>query len=72
MNLHDRIDFADEMIEAIEKEYGQPIERIAKFDQYDDFFKISIIFIDYRLLEAKIKILNFLDLPSIQIQGYYY
>ena len=72
MNLYDQIDFADEMIEAIEKEYGQPIERIAKFDEHDGFFKISIIFIDYRLLEAKIKILNFLDMPSIQIQGYYY
>jgi hypothetical protein len=72
MNNFDQVDFADEMIEAIEKEYGQPIERIAKFNEYDGFFKISIIFVDYRLLEAKVKVLSYLDMPSIQIQGYYY
>jgi len=72
MNIHDQVDFADEMIDAIEKEYGQPIERIAKFDRQGGVIKISIIFIDYRLLEAKIKVLNYLGMPSIEIQGYYY
>jgi len=72
MNIHDQVDFADEMIDAIEKEYGQPIERIAKFDRQGGIIKFSIIFIDYRLLEAKIKVLNYLGMPSIEIHGYYY
>lgn len=72
MEIYDQVDFAEEMIDAIEKEYGQPIERIAKFAEYDGFFKISIIFVDYRLLEAKIKVCHIFDSPSIQIQGYYY
>jgi hypothetical protein len=72
MNLFNDVDFADEMIEAIEKEYGTPIERIAKFDEHFGFFKISVIFQDYRLLEAKIKVVDFCGLPSIQISGHYF
>ena len=72
MNLFEKIDFADEMIEAIETEYGGQIERIAKFSDLGPYFKISIIFQDYRLLEAKIKVTDFCGMPSIHIEGFYY
>jgi hypothetical protein len=72
MNLFNEVDFADEMIDAIEKEYGTQIERIAKFEEHIGFFRISIIFQDYRLLEAKIKVIDFCGMPSIQISGYYF
>ena len=72
MNLFEEIDFADEMIEAIETEYGGQIERIAKFSDLGPYFKISIIFQDYRLLEAKIKVSDFCGVPCINVEGFYY
>jgi hypothetical protein len=72
MRLFDEIDFAEEMIDAIETKYGRPIERIAKFSDLGPYFKISIIFQDYCLLEAKIKVSDFSGVPSIHIEGFYY
>jgi hypothetical protein len=71
-HYEDLDNFADEIFEAIETEYGQPIERVARFTEHDGHFNISIIFVDYRLLEAKIKVIKFFGEPSIQIHGFYY
>jgi hypothetical protein len=74
-NLEDLegVDFADQMLEAIQNDYGRQIMRIPKFKQVSRLgFKITIIFTDYRLLEANIKVVNLLDMPSITIEGVYY
>jgi hypothetical protein len=74
-NLEDLegVDFADQMLDAIQKDYGRKIMRIPKFKQVSKLgFKITIIFTDYRLLEANIKVVNLLDMPSITIEGIYY
>jgi hypothetical protein len=68
-------DFADEMIKAIEEDYGRQIARIAYFERnrFDpNIFSVKIIFMDFKLLEAEIKVLPFFDMPSIQVEGIYY
>lgn len=69
-------DFADEMIRHIENDYGRSIARIADFEKAKEphTFDIKIVFTDFRLLEAKIKVLpiSFFEQPSIQIIGTYY
>lgn len=66
-------DFVDEMLEAIEKDYGRSIQRIAKFNQISKYaFQISIVFSDFRLLEADLKIVEMYGLPSIEIHGIYF
>lgn len=67
------IDFADQMLDAIQKDYGRTIMRIPKFKQVSKYgFKISIIFTDYRLLEASIQVIDMFDMPSITIEGNYF
>lgn len=67
------IDFADQMLDAIQKDYGRTIMRIPKFKQVSKYgFKISIIFTDYRLLEANIRVIDMFDMPSITIEGNYF
>lgn len=69
-------DFADEMIRHIENDYGRSIARIADFERAKEphTFNIKIIFTDFRLLDAKIQVMQFscFDQPSIQIVGTYY
>lgn len=69
----DHPDFADQIIRTIEDEYGRSVVRIPHFKQVDfNSFDIKLIFSDFRLLEAKIKVVPFYDMPSIQIQGTFY
>lgn len=67
------IDIADQIIEALEKDYGRSVHRIPKFKQTGRYtFEISCIFTDYRRLEADIKMDQVYDLPTITIHGIYY
>lgn len=70
----EEVDFADEMIRAIEKDYGRSIARIAKFHKVDyNAFEITIVFVDFKVLEGIIEVIPcFSDMPSIQVQGIYY
>jgi hypothetical protein len=70
----EEVDFADEMIRAIEKDYGRSIARIAKFQRVDfNAFEIIIVFADFKVLDAIIEVFYFQEnMPSIQVQGTYY
>lgn len=75
-NEENGADFADEMLRAIEKDYGRSIMRIPKFNKssYEQHaFKMSIIFTDFKLLEAEVRIVydHIFD-PYIEIKGIYY
>ena len=61
-----------EMLDAIETEYGKPIARVVKFEDYGDAYYFTIIFEDYTLLEAQVKITHFFTNPSITIEGKYF
>lgn len=61
--------YATEIFEQIENEYGQKIERIIKFKEKNDIFFMTIIFSDYRMLEAMIKIETLYRMPAIRIEG---
>ena len=74
INLDD-MDFADEMIKAIEDDCGRSIVRIAKFDRgiapYS--YHMTAVFTDFKILEATIRIVpTFFDLPNVQVEGIYY
>lgn len=78
MNIH-HIDiyddnFADEIFRAVEKDYGRGIARIPKFKRISKFtFLISIIFADFRLLEAEIHVTEAgYGIPHIEIHGEYF
>lgn len=64
--------FADELIEKIENDYGQSIKRIPKFERVaQNRFEITIIFPDYRMLEAEIIITDRNGEINIELQGMY-
>lgn len=66
-------DFADDLLMSIEKDYGRSIMKIPKFKRSGETeFLISIIFSDYRLLEARIKIIEVYGVPAIKLEGSYY
>lgn len=67
-------DFADEMFRAIEKDYGRSIARIPKFERISKFnFLISIIFMDFRLMEAEIIVTEAgYGVPHVEIHGEYF
>lgn len=66
-------DFADDLLRSIEKDYGRTIVKIPKFRRTDEtHFSISIIFSDFRLLEAEIKIIEVYGMPAIKLEGIYY
>jgi hypothetical protein len=71
-------DFADMMIQAIERDYGRSIARIPYFEKSGQFeFELKVVFTDFRLLEATISILPdyvnlSLESSTIQIEGTYY
>ena len=68
----DRIDFADDLLLAIEKDYGRSIMKIPKFKRVGKTtFLISIVFSDFRLLEAEIKVVEIYGMPTIKIEGVY-
>jgi hypothetical protein len=69
----ENVDFADEMIRAIEKDYGRTIVRIPKFNKRSaTSFDITIVFTDFRILEAVISIEEINYLPTLVIQGCYF
>lgn len=72
----DDTDFFDVMIAEIEKEYGRSVARIAKLERINfDAFNVSIIFSDFRLLEAEVNVRNYslYDFePIVQIRGEYF
>lgn len=75
------LDFDDEgffevMIAEIEKEYGRSVARIAKLKRTSYFsFDISVIFSDFRLLEAEVNVSSdapFPFEPVVTIKGEYH
>lgn len=66
-------DFVDEMIAALEEDYQCEVERVARMKQISKYvFAVSVIFTDYRLLDAEIQITERYGLPCIEIRGVYY
>jgi hypothetical protein len=70
--INSESDFIDELITVIEMEYGEEVARIVKLKESLGAYHMTIIFKDYCLLEAKIKVCEFCDMPSVRIQGNYY
>lgn len=69
----DNPDFVDEMMAAIESDYGRSIARVARMKQISEYrFLVSIIFTDFRLLEAQVNICEVYGLPTIKIEGNYF
>lgn len=67
------IDFADDMLRAIEKDYGRTIMKIPKFRRIlNNVFAISIIFTDYTLLEAEVSIIDLYGMPALKVEGNYF
>jgi hypothetical protein len=68
------VDFADEILRALEDEYGCNIARIPYFKQIGEHrFEIQIIFVDFRLLEAEIFVESPIpSMPQIRIEGTFY
>jgi len=75
LDFDDR-EFFDVMIAEIEKEYGRSVARIAKLERINfDAFNVSIIFSDFRLLEAEVNVRNYslYDFePIVTIRGEYH
>lgn len=67
------VDFADDLLRAIENEYGRTIMKIPKFNRitYNKFL-ISVIFSDYRLLEGEIEVFELYGMPAIKLDGTYF
>lgn len=64
------IDFVDELLKAIENDCEREIMRIVKLDEIKkDSFSITVIFTDYILLEAYIKISKMEDSLVFQVNG---
>jgi hypothetical protein len=72
----DNAEFFDVMIAELEKEYGRTVARIAKLERTSYFsFDISVIFSDFRLLEAEVNVSSpsiFPFEPVVQIRGEYH
>ena len=71
----DGTELADQVIRAIEKEYGRGIARIPVFERTSwNTFDIKVIFADFRLLEASIIVSShFMDgYSTIRVEGIYH
>ena len=70
----EEVDFADEMLRRIEKDYGRSVQRIAKFNKgYErNSFLITIVFTDHVIFEGKIKIYEIHGEAMIKVEGAYY
>jgi hypothetical protein len=69
------VEIADEVIRAIEKDYGRSIARIPFFERsaiepYS--FDIKIIFTDFKLLEGKIQVVPNFGMAEVRMNGIYY
>jgi hypothetical protein len=65
-------DLCEDILTTIEEEYGAKIQRVINLQDYGDYFTFCIIFSDYRLLEASVKIRRFLDDATVKIEGKIY
>ena len=67
----DDAEFVDVMIDELEKEYGRSVARIAKLEPLTSYsFEVIIIFSDFRLLEAEIRVENYGPVcQSVHIRG---
>jgi hypothetical protein len=69
-------EFVDVMIAELEKEYGRSVARIAKLERTSYYsFDISVIFSDFRLLEAEVNVSSLSPFPFepiVTIRGMYY
>lgn len=72
MNHYYNMEIIDEIIDTVSAEYGKEVQRIAKINDVGGVFHMTFIFTDYCILEAKIKVCDFCDIPSIRIQGNYF
>lgn len=68
-----RNDYAAEMIAAIETSYGSSVQRIVKYHELgNNVLQLTLVFTDYRILEAKVRVETILGEPGITIEGTYY
>lgn len=66
-------DFVETMIAALEDDYQCEVQRVARLKQISRCdFSVSLIFTDYRLLEAEIKVVTKYGMPALEINGTYY
>lgn len=66
-------DLVESIIAALEEDYNCEVQRVARMNQLSKFhFTVSLIFTDYRLLEAEIKVITKYGLPALEICGVYY
>lgn len=75
MPFFDDTEIADEVVRAIEKDYGRGIARIPFFERADEpfSFDIKVIFTDFKLLEAKIMVVPFANIgATVKVEGIYY
>jgi hypothetical protein len=75
MNLDfENDEIADELIRAIEKDYGRGIARIPYFERVDFCtFEIKIIFTDFKLLEGIVQVVPFHGFgATVKVDGIYY
>jgi hypothetical protein len=76
----DDAEFFDVMINELEKEYGRSVARLAKLERTSPYsFEITVVFSDFRLLEAEVKVTNISPYylleptePIVTIRGEYY
>jgi hypothetical protein len=72
----DEMEFFDVMINELEKEYGRSVARLAKIERTSSYsFDISVIFSDFRLLEAEVNVTNnslYSLEPVVTIRGEYH
>lgn len=65
-------EFVDHLLFEIEQHHGGKIQRIVKCEELIGSFKISLIFEDYTLLEARVRVHTTFDTPTLQVHGTYY
>jgi hypothetical protein len=67
------VDFVDEMLRAIEKDYGRSIARIANFKPKSPLsFEIVLVFTDFKVFIADIDVIQHFGFCSVQVNGIYY
>ena len=65
-------DLIDDILFTMEDEYGQPVERIATLQKFDNSIKMTVIFEDYILLDALCTLTGSAEMVTVRIEGYYY
>jgi hypothetical protein len=65
-------EIVDHLLFEIEQHHGGKIQRIIKCEELLGSFKLSLIFDDYTYLEARVRITNAFNAPTLQVHGTYY